>query len=355
MAPPPPLVLDGSTGEGGGQILRTALFLSVLTQRPFRMVKIRQGRREPGLKPQHAGILDLLAAMTGSVAQGARVGAAEVSFEPGALRAGAFHYDIGTAGSIPLFLQTVLPVMIATPGETRVELGGGTDVMFGPTIEWFRHVYAPFVAPLTKRLDIHVDRRGFYPRGGGRVRIRVQSRVQEATAPELRRVVESQLVGPRLARRAPFSFDAFGTASAGLAKRGVCEREIEACAARLGQKVEPHVEYSDSLSPGTSLTLVARDAQGNRLGADGLGALDVTAEAVGQRVAEKLLGDLATPATVDQHLADHVAPWIAFGAAPVRVPRATGHLQTNLWTCAQFLGPTASLDGDVLGPTVDKK
>jgi RNA 3'-phosphate cyclase len=352
------LVLDGNHGEGGGQILRTALFLSLLTRRPFRIDRIRENRRTPGLKPQHEGIIRLLAEMTHSTAKGVRVGAQQIEFEPGRFRAGAYAYDIGTAGSIPLFLQTILPVMLATPGRTELDIVGGTDVTFGPTIEWLRRTYAPLIQPLATELSIHVERRGFYPKGGGRVRVVVRNALAGDEPERFQRHVRESLWTDRTAWTLPARLELVSVAHTALGARRVAERQASACEAKLASEgfvadLEP--VYADAFSMGSSLTLVAQDRNGNRIGADGLGAQGVTAEAVGQRVAATWVEEVRSGAAVDEHLADHLVPWIALGAGPVRVPRPTGHLETNVWVCQQFLGVDAvRLDGLVVRPAHKK-
>ncbi|MFO1533444.1 MAG: RNA 3'-terminal phosphate cyclase [Thermoplasmatota archaeon] len=334
------LELDGAHGEGGGQILRTALFLSLLLSKPFRIVRIRRGRAKPGLKAQHATILRLLADMTGSTAEPLEVGATEVTFRPGSHRAGSWRADIGTAGCIPLLLQTVLPVAIATPGRTRLELVGGTHVPFGPTADWLRMAYLPYVAPLA-RIDLQTERVGFAPEGGGRVVVEVEQDASDAAEPDgLRRLVRERLGARRLAQGAVTKVTVASIAARSLG-RGIARRQAMAALAHLlgtGPPPEVVTEEVESDGPGSALTCAIEDATGNRLASDRLGGRNVAAERVGEIAARSLMEDWRTGATVDRHMADHVVPWVALGAGAVRTPHPTPHLETNAWLCNQFLG-----------------
>jgi len=344
------LELDGSQGEGGGQILRTALFLSLLLQKPFRLTRIRAGRPKPGLKAQHATILRLLTDMTGSQAEcprmdGAasgpiRVGAPEVTFRPGAHRAGSWTADIGTAGCIPLLLQTILPVAIATPGRTRLEIIGGTHVPFGPTADWLRLAYLPYVAPLAT-ITMEVARVGFAPEGGGRVVVEVvQEDKDAATADGMRALVKSRLGARRLQQAAIAKVTVRSIAEKRLGRDVARRQAMAALAQLLGTGPAPQVDIEDveAAGLGSAVTCAIEDTAGNRLASDRLGSRGTPAERVGELAARNLVEDWKTGATVDRHLMDHVVPWIALGAGAVKVPHSTPHLETNAWLCNQFLG-----------------
>jgi RNA 3'-terminal phosphate cyclase (ATP) len=332
------LELDGSHGEGGGQILRTALFLSLVTGQPFRLTRIRAGRESPGLKPQHATILRLLCDMTGSQASTVEVGAREVTFHPGSLRAGAWKADIGTAGCIPLVLQTLLPVALATRGRTRLELSGGTHVPFGPTMDWLQAEYAPYLRALGS-LSVATERVGFAPVGGGHVVVDVDQ-ARDVEGPEaLRAHVAASLGARRLAQGAVRTLRVRSIAAH--VGRDVARRQAMAAIAHLlGAGPAPQVEILDVAAegPGSSVLCALEDAAGNRLASDRLGAKGTPAERVGEVAAHNLIEDWKSGATVDRHMADHVVPWVALGAGAVRIPHTTPHVETNAWVCNRFLG-----------------
>lgn len=335
----PVLELDGSHGEGGGQIIRTSLFLSLLTGKPFTVQRIRAGRSKPGLKAQHVSILRLLSDMTGSTSDGASVGSTALTFQPGAHKAGAYAIDIGTAGCIPLVLQTVLPVAIATPGTTRIEVTGGTHVPFGPTIDWLRAVYLPYVAPLADiRLD--VPRIGFAPQGGGRVVVDVSQPTSDAHTPDgLRKLVRDRIGARRITQGKPKRIAVRSVATRSLG-RDIARRQALAAFAHLSALGPPQVDIAEPETdgPGSSVTCSVEDEHGNVLAADRLGNRGTPAETVGRIAGANLVEDWKTGATVDRHMGDHVAPWVALGAGAVRVPQTTLHLTTNAWVCEQFLG-----------------
>lgn len=330
--------LDGSEGEGGGQIVRTALFLSLLLREPVRITRIRAGREKPGLKPQHVAILRLLQAMTGSRAEGVTPGSSEVEFDPGRLQPGTHVADIGTAGCIALLLQTALPAAVATPGTTRIEVRGGTHVPFGPTMDWLEQAYLPYLRRLAD-IDLRIERVGFAPQGGGRVVVEVrQAHPAADTADGLRAWVREHL-GERRIEQGPLA--RVGVRSIAASLPGVPERQAFATMAELmplgtAPALDPAAVVADS--KGSAVTCWIEDARGNRLASDRLGHPRTSAESVGKIAGANLAEDWKTGATVDRHLADHLAPWVALGAGAVRVPQESLHLRTNAWVCNEFLG-----------------
>lgn len=332
------LTLDGSQGEGGGQIVRTSLFLSLLLRQPVRIDRIRAGRAKPGLKAQHATILRLLQQMTGSRADGAEVGSPKLTFEPGRLRAGSHAADIGTAGCIPLLLQTILPVAVATPGTTKVSVRGGTHVPFGPTMDWLEHAYLPYLRRLAD-IDVTVGRAGFAPEGGGHVTVEVrQPHPAAGTVDGLRAWVRERL-GQRRIEQGPIARSGIRSIAAGLPD--VPKRQAFAALAEmtaLGKTPAVAAEAVPADGKGSAVTCWVEDAHGNRLASDRLGHPRTTAESVGKIAGANLVEDWRAGATVDRHLADHLAPWVALGAGAVRLPQDSLHLRTNAWVCNQFLG-----------------
>ena len=166
--------IDGSMGEGGGQILRYSLSLSALTLKPVRIYNIRAKRSNPGLRPQHLTAVKALATITNAHVEGDRVGSMEIYFEPRRRRPGSYRFDIGTAGSISLVIQAILPTLLFSGGYTRVDITGGTDVSWSPPIDYMRYVFLHNLSLFGARVSIKLIRRGHYPRGGGRVILEVE-------------------------------------------------------------------------------------------------------------------------------------------------------------------------------------
>src|SRR6266446_6909961 len=163
--------IDGSIGEGGGQVLRTSLVLAAVLRREIRVFNIRAGRSEPGLKAQHLTSVRALAEICNASSKGLRIGTTEFVFSPGGIKAGSFRFDVGTAGSITLVLQTLMPLLPYAPGTVELEITGGTDVRWSPPIDYLRLVTLPLLERMSVHASILVLRRGHYPRGGGVVRI----------------------------------------------------------------------------------------------------------------------------------------------------------------------------------------
>ena len=161
------LTIDGAHGEGGGQILRTALALSMCLQRPVRLARIRASRRKPGLRRQHLTAVQAAAQITGARVEGAALGAVELEFIPGPVRPGEYRFDLGTAGSTTLVLQTLLPVLIGASGASRVVLEGGTHNPQAPPFEFLHSAFVPLLNRMGARVDVRLVRPGFYPAGGG--------------------------------------------------------------------------------------------------------------------------------------------------------------------------------------------
>lgn len=167
------LMIDASYGEGGGQILRTALILSLLTDTPFKMINIRKGRKRSGLKPQHLHIIRTITRLSRSSVEGASQGSQEITFSPGTIEGGKFDIDFHTAGSITLFLQTILPVSFFANSPVLLRVRGGTDVPMSMTWDYFEKVFLPIVSPYVRNVKAKLIRRGYYPKGGGEVEIKV--------------------------------------------------------------------------------------------------------------------------------------------------------------------------------------
>src|SRR2546422_11428038 len=159
--------IDGSLGEGGGQILRTTVALAAVLQKEVRVMNIRAGRSEPGLRAQHLAGVKAVALVCDARVEGAEVGSTELVFGPGRLRAGSFRFDVGTAGSVGLVLQTLMPLSAFLPESLDLEVTGGTDVKWSPPVDYLRMVTLPVLRSMKYDAEVELRRRGHYPRGGG--------------------------------------------------------------------------------------------------------------------------------------------------------------------------------------------
>ncbi|HVW01430.1 MAG TPA: RNA 3'-terminal phosphate cyclase, partial [Planctomycetaceae bacterium] len=163
------LQLDGSHGEGGGQILRSSLALSIITGKPFHIRKIRAGREKPGLRPAHLAAVNAAAEICGGRTAGVAVGSRDLTFEPGELKPGDYEIDIGTAGSTTLVLQTILPPLLTAAGPSRIVLTGGTHNPFAPPFDFLERSFIPILTRMGPQIALHLERVGFAPKGRGRL------------------------------------------------------------------------------------------------------------------------------------------------------------------------------------------
>jgi len=328
------IILDGAYGEGGGQILRTALLLSLLTDQPFRIENIRAGRPNPGLKPQHLHIIQALQQMGPVTVTGAAAGSLQLSFAPAQLEGGRYQFDIGTAGAIPLFLQTLLPLACFLGKPLTFTVTGGTDVRGAMTIHFWEAVLLPFLRPYAAELSLTIEQHGFYPVGGGRVRVAITPhfdqtgwRNQVTNFPPL-----------ALPERGPLQrVRVLSLAGKQLREKRVATRQAAAFTSIFSKPLpESNIQYVDTRSPGSSVTAIAEFAH-TRLGADALGERDKSSEGVGKEAAATLQSEVAGAGTVDLHTADNLMVWVALFGGHYSFAQTTGHITTNAWVIEQFL------------------
>ncbi|MFX1602218.1 MAG: RNA 3'-terminal phosphate cyclase [Promethearchaeota archaeon] len=338
--------IDGSYGEGGGQILRTSIALSALTMLPVRVSRIRAGRPKPGLKRQHMAGIDIIGQLVKAKVRGLEVGSTTVEFSPRDRRGGHYSYDVGTAGSISLILQAALPTAALAPEPIMLSLTGGTDVSWSPPIDYMREVFAHSVRKTGLHVEISVRKRGHFPRGGGRVSCTITP-VEELSPLELVDFGDTVRVSgishcvrlpPHVARRQADS------ARSVLRENGIEQITID---------TESYQKNEDRhLGPGSGIVIWAESEQGARLGADRLGERGKPAEDVGSECAHQLIDELSTGMAVDSHLCDMLVPYmvLARGTSTIGVTKITAHLKTNLWVAQKMLDVDASLEGEIGGP-----
>lgn len=329
------VVLDGAHGEGGGQILRTALALAVALRRPVTVTRIRAGRPKPGLQPQHLAVVRALAEISQAEVQGDQLDSTELRFAPRSLRAGTWRFDVGavkgSAGSVTLVFEALLLPLALAGAPSRLVLVGGTHVPWSPPVHYVQTVVLPALAPLGLRAELTLRRWGFYPAGGGEV---------EAAVWPLER-----LAGFR-AERPPEVHRVQGLSAVARLPRSIAERQARRVEERLGAaglEVDMAVEVDDrALSPGTVVFLGVP----GRAGFSALGQRGVPAERVADQTVDALLAWRASGAAVDERLADQVLPFLALAGAPsvYTCPRLTGHLETVAWVVRQFVPAAIALE-----------
>jgi RNA 3'-terminal phosphate cyclase (ATP) len=319
--------IDGSKGEGGGQILRSALALSMVTGRPFQIEKIRAGRAKPGLMRQH--LTAVLAAQKICEAEvgGAEIGSAALTFTPRAVRGGAYAFAVGTAGSCTLVLQTVLPALLQADAPSVVTLEGGTHNPYAPPFDFLAQSFLPLLGRMGATVTARLERAGFYPAGGGRMVVEI------APAPRLQ-PLELRVRGPILRQRA--------RALVARLPAVIGERELKTLRELITLPEADCVVESvpDSLGPGNVLLLeLASDGVTEVI--TGFGERDVPAEKVARNVAEEARAYLASDVPVGKRLADQLLiPLALAGGGGFRTLPLSRHTQTNMEIISRFLPVT---------------
>ncbi len=319
--------IDGSFGEGGGQIVRTAVALSAVTGKPVRITRIRQGRPKPGLAAQHAQALRALAEICDARTSGATPGSSEIIFTPGKIRGGRHRIEIGTAGSVTLLMQCLLPALLCADRPSSLQIQGGTDVQWSPAVDYFKNVFLPALSSFGARVSLEVLQRGYYPRGQGEVLLQV----------EPARLLASHLVSPDCGGQIIPNIQNLvqGVSHCSNLPEHVAVRQAESAEQALAQAGFPAQINREALrlpSLGSGITLWS-----GYKGASSLGERGLPAEKVGRRAAEELIMELKSPATVDVHLADQLIPYLALAGGCCTVREISLHARTNIWTAAHFL------------------
>jgi RNA 3'-terminal phosphate cyclase (ATP) len=336
------LTIDGSQGEGGGQIIRTSLALSLITGKPFRIYNVRARREKPGLQRQHLTAVRAAASIGGAQIEGASLGSGAFSFTPGAVVPGDYAFPIGTAGSTSLVLQTLLPPLMIADAPSTLAFEGGTHNVHAPPYEFIAKTFLPLITRMGPRVFAELERYGFYPPGGGRFNVRIEPVARGALKP-----LELLTRGEIRARRA--------RALVVNLPPTVGERELNIVREQLGWNEdvgdELRVETStNALSPGNVLTLEIESEHLTEV-FTGIGERGVRAEAVAERAAAEARAYLETGAPVGEHLADQLLiPLALAGGGSYTTGQPSLHTTTNIEVIKMFLDvriKTKQTDGDV--------
>jgi RNA 3'-terminal phosphate cyclase (ATP) len=326
------LEIDGSQKSGSGTILRVSIALAGILGEALHIYNIRKKRRQPGLRPQHLeAVLTAVKLCDGKV-QGASVGSQEIWFEPGEIAGGEIHAEIGTAGSIPMLIMTVLPLCAFAEQSVSLRISkGGTDVKHSPTINYFRYVLFPILERMGLKASIDVHKYGYYPKGMGEATFKVEP-CKELYPIRLDTFGEAREVGG-------ISVCTF------LADRNVAERQAKEAERLLnaqGYPSEIHVvnDFSNPRQKGSSIVLWAKTSSGVLLGGDAIGEIRKPSEAVAREAVNNLLEEVHAGATVDLHLADMLVPYAALarGESIYLTREVTDHLESNIWLATEILG-----------------
>ncbi|EDH9426386.1 RNA 3'-terminal phosphate cyclase [Salmonella enterica subsp. enterica serovar Typhimurium] len=313
------IALDGAQGEGGGQILRSALSLSMITGQPFEMSGIRAGRAKPGLLRQHLTAVRAATEICGAQVNGDELGSQQLRFTPGPIRGGEYRFAIGSAGSCMLVLQTVLPALWFADGSSRVEVHGGTHNQAAPSADFICRVWEPLLARMGISQRTTLIKHGFYPAGGGAAATVVEPAASLRGLTLISRGETLRTTAEALLAAVPYH---------------VGEREVATLEAHFPQAEKNVVALEGGCGPGNALSLMIQSEQLTELFA----VKGTSAEAVANQVAHEARRYLASPAAVGEHLADQlILPLALAGEGAFTVARASAHLLTNIAVVERFL------------------
>lgn len=317
--------IDGFHGEGGGQLVRTAVALSAITGRSVRLQNVRAKRDRTGLAPQHLAAVRAVGTLCAAECTGLDLRSQAFTFAPGAMRGGEFRFDVGTAGSVTLVLQALLPVLACAPGPARVTVVGGTDVRAAPPFDYLCHVLLALLGRMGIRVECRAIRRGYYPRGGGEVEVVVtpaRPRPLALDASHLPRSIEGRA---HVANLPAHIAERMRTAA--LARLDAFPARIDT--ATLGG--------AEAIGPGGAIVVWARAGE-TVLGAGRVAQRGVRAETLGDEAGAELAADLAAGAALDVHAADQILVYLALaGGGGFTARTVSSHARTAIWLIEQFL------------------
>ncbi|MDG6229211.1 MAG: RNA 3'-terminal phosphate cyclase [Candidatus Thermoplasmatota archaeon] len=319
------ITIDGSYGEGGGQILRTAVCLSVITQTPVKIINIRANRPNPGIKPQHYTALLLLKQLSQARTEGLEIGSTTLSFYPQDIKSGRYTVDVGTAGSITLICQSILPCVLRISDPLEVIVRGGTDVHWSPSWDYLCSVFLSALQRCGVEVDATLNQRGYYPKGGGEVFLRF-----------------SPCKGfQNICFDTPASYDHVkGIVHIGNLPSHVSTRmKHQAVRSLLTNNLQSDisVDMRSTLSSGAGITLWSQNRRGV-IGCCELGEKGVPAETVAVKAVARLMEDISCKATVDEHLFDQLLFYLALakGRSICLVRSISSHAETTMWLLQLF-------------------
>lgn len=335
--------IDGSLLEGGGAILRNSVALAALYQQPIEVYNIRANRDKPGLRSQHAKVIESIGKICNADIEGVFVGSNKIRFTPKELTGGEFVIDIGTAGSLTLLLLALIPVATKCPSKVKLLLTGGTDVNWSPPLDYLRYVYKPMLEKLGVDITVCLGRRGHYPKGGGKLSCDIEP---------VRRLKPIE-----------FNFDfpfetrcICGRAHAVRLPCTIADRMVESAIAILSkndyeigafEKECYEEKYDTHIGPGTGITIWSCNNYDTILAGDCLGEKGLPAEKVGEQAALNLLSQLKTKRPIDCHLADQLIIWMGISDFPsiINTTRITLHTLTNIEIVKTLSGAEFSIEG----------
>jgi len=331
--------IDGSTGEGGGQILRTALTLSIMTSKDFIIENIRSGRVKAGLRHQHLQAVEASRKISNGQARGVDIGSGTLAFSPGKVRSGNYEFDIGTAGSTTLVFQTIFLPLSVVDGISKVSITGGTHVPWSPSFHYLSKHWLTFLNKIGLMVDMKLDKAGYYPRGGGKI-IGIINPTENINGIEL--LERGKLIHIR------------GISAVSNLPRKIAERQRNRVVRRLGSRYplnDIRIAKVPSSNKGTFLMLIA-EFENSQACFVGLGAPGKPSESVADEAIDPLVDFILSGGVVDPFMGDQLLLPLVFAKShsSFRTSAITQHLLTNSAIVRKFLSIDIVVDGDIGKP-----
>lgn len=320
--------IDGSYGEGGGQILRTAIGLSVYTDTPIEIYNIRKNRPNPGIKPQHYTAISSVQKLCNAKVDYLEIGSNKLFFKPNKINPGKFKFDIGTAGSITLAFQTIILGCLKSDKKNTIELSGGTDVKWSPSWTFFTNVFLNLLSKMGINIEARLINRGYYPKGGGKGEIKIEkiSKIKpffvnsKQDFSTIKGIINISKLPDHISKR--------------------INHTIIKNTTKNNLKIYINVLKNDSYSPGVGVTLWS-ETKDTVIGSSVIGEKGVTSEEVGKKVSNRIIKDILSNSTVDVYSFDQIIPYIAIacknGDSEIIVRKLSKHAETNMWIVKKFL------------------
>ena len=354
------LTLDGSYGEGGGSLTRIALAMSVLTNTPVRITNIRSKRSNPGLKPQHLHAIKALKELTNADVEGNTLASEELFFTPNRFKTKNLEIDIGTAGSISLLLQSLIPPLMFATRTTKLTIKGGTQGKWQMPVEYLKNVYFPYIKKFSTTLDIKLIKRGYYPKGGGLIELKIKPKYKLKDYPFLEDLIlklkedklqfdqtnQSHLIRINGVSHSSIKLDTVADRQSTTARMNLTKYDVP---------INIRSEYPNTLSLGSGITLWAtfsrdKDELSDKnpiiVGSDNIGEKGIKAEDVAIKAVKSLDKEINSKASIDEHLADNLILWLALAGGEITTSNITNHTKTNIWVIEQFLGKIFKIENN---------
>lgn len=329
------IYIDGSYGEGGGQILRNSVALSVLFNREINVSNIRANRPNKGIKPQHYTAIKIIKSISNAKTNGLDIGSSNLSFSPLKIKEGSYEFDIGTAGSIVLVFQACILAFLNSDKTISLTLKGGTDVKWAPSWDYFEKVFLPLIKKMGISINSKLLKRGYYPKGGGKASITIYpcNKIKPLSIDE--RQYFKDIEGIINISNLP---EHIGSRMKHSAIKKIIENNY---------KASIKIDSNDSLSSGTGITLWSK-SKDTIIGKTIIGERGISAEKIGYKVAESIIEEIQSKASIDINMIDQIIPYMFLSEndkpSQCSIKNLSGHAKTNIWLLNQFINSEKNIE-----------